>query len=67
MLALNCLLLTGSIGLLFVAVAVLAYDLYAERKCRCDGVGDETEHWHVSIALLALAWFPVLVAACWSF
>src|SRR5512133_2074437 len=30
MLALNCLLLTGSIGLLFVAVAVLAYNLYAE-------------------------------------
>ena len=65
--ALNCLLLTGALGLLFAAVAVLAYDLYAECKCRCDGASDDAERWRVSVALLALAWFPVLVAACWSF
>ena len=66
MLALNRVLLTGVIGLLLAAIAVLAYDLYAEYKCRCDGVSDETQHWRVTIALLALAWFPVLVAMLWS-
>jgi hypothetical protein len=66
MLALNRVLLTGVIGLLLAAVAVLAYDLYAECKCRCDGVSDERQHWRVTIALLALAWFPVLLAMFWS-
>ena len=66
MLALNRLLLTGSLGLLLVAVAVVAYDFYAEYKCRCAGAAEELDRWRVGIALLALAWFPVRVALCWS-
>src|SRR5512140_851921 len=69
MLAVKYLLLIGAIGLFLVAVAVLAYDLYAEYKFRRDA-GDgvigfsepEPVRWRTTVALTALAWAPMLIA-----
>lgn len=69
MLALKYLLLTGAVGLFIAAVAVLAYDLYAEYKFRRDeasGITGLTEpepvRWRTTLALIALAWAPMLIA-----
>ena len=69
MLALKYLLLTGAIGLFVAAIAVLAYDLYAEYKFRRDEASGATGlsepdqvRWRTTIALLALAWAPMLIA-----
>ena len=68
MLALKYLLLTGAIGLFIAAVAVLAYDLYAEYKFRrqeASGVTGLSEpepvRWRTTVALVALAWAPMLI------
>ena len=62
------LLLTGAIGLFIAAVAVLAYDLYAEYKFRraeasgTTGLSEpEPVRWRTTIALAALAWAPMLI------
>src|SRR5512133_1400931 len=67
MLALKYLLLTGALGLFVAAVAVLAYDLYAEYKSRRDaasGITREAEavRWRITLALIAVAWAPMLIA-----
>lgn len=69
MLAMKYLLLTGAIGLFIAAVAVLAYDLYAEYKFRRDessgvtGLSEpEPVRWRTTIALVTLAWAPMLIA-----
>ncbi len=69
MLALKYLLLTGAIGLFIAAVAILAYDLYAEYKFRRDEASGSTGlverepvRWRVTAALIALAWAPLLIA-----
>jgi regulator of protease activity HflC (stomatin/prohibitin superfamily) len=69
MLALRYLLLTGAIGLFVAAVAFLAYDLYAEYKFRRDeasgvtGLSEpEPVRWRTTVALVALAWAPMLIA-----
>ena len=69
MLALKYLLLTGAVGLFIAAIAVLAYDLYAEykfRRAEASGVTGLSEpepvRWRTTIALVALAWAPMLIA-----
>src|SRR4051812_14818093 len=69
MLALKYLLLTGAVGLFIAAIAVLAYDLYAEykfRRAEASGVTRLSEpepvRWRTTIGLVALAWAPMLIA-----
>jgi hypothetical protein len=68
MLALKYLLLIGAIGLFLAAVAVLAHDLYAELKFRreeASGITGRSEpepaRWRTTVALVALAWAPMLI------
>ena len=68
MLAMKYMLLTGAIGLFIAAVAVLAYDLYAEYKFRREeasgitGLSEpEPVRWRTTMALVALAWAPMLI------
>jgi regulator of protease activity HflC (stomatin/prohibitin superfamily) len=70
MLALKYLLVVGGLGMILVAVSILAYDLYREmlyRRARSlTGAGSVEPspqlRWRTSLALALLAWGPLLVA-----
>src|SRR5581483_344461 len=69
MLFLKYLLLWGGIGMIAAAAAILARDFYLEIKYRQSLVTGATPasarpeiHWRNSIALLLLAWGPILLA-----
>ena len=70
MLALRTLLLYGGVGMIVVAIAILAYDLYRELLCRKALATPEIApnptapqwRWRTSIALVILAWVPILLA-----
>jgi regulator of protease activity HflC (stomatin/prohibitin superfamily) len=70
MLALRYLLISGGLGMILAAVSILAFDLYRETMYRralatpdAGALPAQTEwHWRTSVALLLLAWGPILVA-----
>ena len=70
MLALRYLLLTGGLGMILAAVGILGYDLYREllyrRALAAPGVGTLPPppqwRWRTSLALVLLAWGPILLA-----
>ncbi|MGZ4818057.1 MAG: SPFH domain-containing protein [Terriglobales bacterium] len=68
MLALKYLLLVGAIGMFIAALAIVAYDLYAEvqrrRRALAAGITTESEplRWRTAVALVAVAWAPLLIA-----
>src|SRR5438552_3386240 len=70
MLALKYLLIAGGLGMILVAVSILAYDLYREllyrRALAAPGAGQVPAipqlRWRTSLALALLAWGPLLVA-----
>jgi hypothetical protein len=70
MLALKYLLIVGGLGMILVAVSILAYDLYREmlhrRALAVTGTGAVEPHpqlrWRTSLALALLAWGPLLAA-----
>src|SRR6266849_8217130 len=70
MLALKYLLIVGGLGMILVAVSILAYDLYREmlyrRALAVTGAGSVEPspqlRWRTSLALAMLAWGPLLVA-----
>jgi len=70
MLALRYLLITGGLGMILVAVSILGYDLYREllyrRALATPGAGAVPPlpqwRWRTSLALVLLAWGPILVA-----
>jgi regulator of protease activity HflC (stomatin/prohibitin superfamily) len=70
MLALKYLLVVGGLGMILVAVSILAYDLYREmlhrRAQAVTGAGSVEPspqlRWRTSLALALLAWGPLLVA-----
>jgi len=70
MLALKYLLVTGGLGMIFVAVCILTYDLYREllyrRALETPGgavaAAPVVVRWRTSLALVMLAWGPLLVA-----
>ncbi len=69
MLALKYLLLAGAIAMFIAALAVLAYDLYADlqhRRRLTSGVPYDNEpeplRWRTAVALVAVAWAPLLIA-----
>lgn len=68
MLALKYLLLAGAIGMFIGALAVLAYDLYVDlqfrRRSAAGIIGAEPEplRWRTAVALVCLAWAPLLIA-----
>src|SRR5437588_8659121 len=70
MLALKYLLIAGGLGMILVAVSILAYDLYREllyrRALAAPDAGPVPAipqlRWRTSIALALLAWGPLLVA-----
>src|SRR3954451_23304493 len=68
MLAFKYLLLTGAIGMIFAAVAIVAYDLYSSaryRRALAAGVPQaepEPVRWRMTVVLALLAWAPMLIA-----
>src|SRR5271169_6512720 len=70
MLALKYLLITGGLGMIFAGVLILAYDLYREmlyRRLLASPGGAVSGapvvvRWRTSLALVMLAWGPLLVA-----
>src|SRR3984885_13731789 len=69
MLALKYLLISIGLGMIFVAVSILAYDFYRELLYRramaapdAGAVPQPQLRWRTSIALALLAWGPLLVA-----
>ena len=63
MLALKYLLLAGAIGMFIAALAVVAYDLYAELQHRRTGFPEpEPLRWRTAVALVTVAWAPLLIA-----
>jgi regulator of protease activity HflC (stomatin/prohibitin superfamily) len=70
MLALKYFLVVGGLGMILVAVSILAYDLYREmlyrRALALTGAGSVEPspqlRWRTSLALALLAWGPLLVA-----
>jgi regulator of protease activity HflC (stomatin/prohibitin superfamily) len=69
MLALKYLLISGGLGMILVAVSILAYDLYREMLHRQLAKMPEAAvtpppqlRWRTSVALALLAWGPMLVA-----
>jgi regulator of protease activity HflC (stomatin/prohibitin superfamily) len=70
MLFLKYLLMTGGIGMVLVALGILAYDLTMEvqyRRVMAAGGGGPLPaipklRWRVSMALAMLAWVPILIA-----
>ena len=66
---LKYLLMSGGFGMIFVAVAILSYDVYTEilhrRAMATPGAARPSiskTHWRTSIALAWLAWGPILLA-----
>ena len=70
MLALKYLPIAGGLGMILVAVSILAYDLYLEllyrRALALPGAGAVPPlpqwRWRTSLALALLAWGPILLA-----
>src|SRR5271166_6267336 len=70
MLALRYLLITGGLGMILAAVSILGYDLYRElmyrRALATPGEGPVPPlpqwRWRTSLALVLLAWGPILLA-----
>jgi regulator of protease activity HflC (stomatin/prohibitin superfamily) len=70
MLALRYLLITCGVGMMIAAVCILAYDLYREMLYRrllatpggAVGAAPVVVRWRSSLALVMLAWGPLLVA-----
>jgi regulator of protease activity HflC (stomatin/prohibitin superfamily) len=69
MLALKYLLLTGAIAMFVAAVSILAYDLWAAIRYRRALAGGTTGlaeaepvRWRTGVALVMLAWAPLLIA-----
>jgi regulator of protease activity HflC (stomatin/prohibitin superfamily) len=70
MLALKYLLITGGLGMIFAALSILGYDLYRERVYRSALAAPEDAmmtrlpqwRWRISLALVLLAWGPILLA-----
>ena len=69
MLALKYLLLAGAIGMFIAALAVVAYDLYVELQHRRGLTRGTTGYpepeplrWRTAVALVAVAWAPLLIA-----
>src|SRR5262252_763584 len=69
MLALKYLLMCGGFGMILVAMGILGYDLYAEMLYRralttpgADVPPIPGRRWRTSIALILLAWAPILLA-----
>jgi len=69
MLALKYLLMCGGFGMILVAMGILGYDLYAETLYRralttpgADVPPIPGRRWRTSIALILLAWAPILLA-----
>jgi regulator of protease activity HflC (stomatin/prohibitin superfamily) len=65
MLTLKYLLMTGGVGMMVVAVSILAYDLYREvlyRRAAGATGAVPVMRWRTSLALAMLAWGPLLVA-----
>jgi regulator of protease activity HflC (stomatin/prohibitin superfamily) len=70
MLALKYLLITSGLGMIVAAVCILTYDLYREMLYRrlletpggAAGAAPVTLRWRTSLALVMLAWGPLLVA-----
>lgn len=70
MLALKYLLITGGLGMILVAMGILAYDLYRELIYRRALSAAPTAslpplpqlRWRTSLALALLAWGPLLLA-----
>src|SRR5271163_2296138 len=70
MLALKYLLITGGLGMMLVAVCILTYDLYREMLYRraletpggAASAAPVVVRWRTSLALVMLAWGPMLVA-----
>jgi regulator of protease activity HflC (stomatin/prohibitin superfamily) len=70
MLALRYLLITCGVGMMIAAVCILTYDLYREMLCRrllatpggAVSAAPVVVRWRTSLALVMLAWGPLLVA-----
>lgn len=69
MLALKYLLMSGGFGMILVAAAILSYDLYSETLYRRALVTPGAAippvpkgRWRTSIALIFLAWGPIVLA-----
>jgi regulator of protease activity HflC (stomatin/prohibitin superfamily) len=70
MLALKYVLITGGLGMIFTAVCILTYDVYREMLYRrsLETPGETVSsapvvvRWRTSLALIMLAWGPLLVA-----
>jgi regulator of protease activity HflC (stomatin/prohibitin superfamily) len=70
MLALKYFLITGGLGMILAAVCILTYDLYREMLYRRSletpggavGAAPVVVRWRTSLALIMLAWGPLLVA-----
>jgi len=69
MLALKYLLMCGGFGMILVAMGILGYDLYAETLYRralttpgADVPPIPGRRWRTSLALILLAWAPILLA-----
>jgi len=70
MLALKYLLMMGGLGMIFAAVSILTYDLYREMSYRraletpggAASAAPVAVRWRTSLALLLLAWGPMLIA-----
>jgi regulator of protease activity HflC (stomatin/prohibitin superfamily) len=68
MLAFKYLLLTGAIGMILAAIAIIAYDLYLTaryRRALVAGVPHaepEPVRWRMTVALVLVAWAPMLIA-----
>src|SRR4051812_37256985 len=68
MLAFKYLLLTGAIGMIIAAVAIITYDVYLTaryRRALVAGVPHaepEPVRWRMTIALALIAWGPMLIA-----
>ena len=71
MLALKYLLIAGGLGMILVAASILLYDLYNEilyRRALAAPAGEgivpprPQPRWRISLALVLLAWGPILLA-----
>src|SRR5512135_3876819 len=68
MIALKYFLLVGAVGMFVAALAVLAYDLYVDlqfrRRYAAGIIASEPEplRWRTAVALVAVAWLPLLIA-----
>ena len=70
MLTLQALLMGGGVAMMLAAASILGFDLYREVLCRrvvarpdeASAEPHATERWRTSVALVLLAWGPILLA-----